>query len=92
MVIFRAWKDNQGYETLGKKKAVLEGRFHEKGIWTHEGFCARQGWVEVWGSKVNGEHGELRWNHLISHCLGTSVDKGSSFVHSSLRQTAFYSS
>ena len=64
MVIFRAWKDNQGYETLGKKKAVLEGRFHKKGIWAHEGFCARQGWVEVWGSKVNGEHGELSWNHL----------------------------
>ena len=32
-----------GYETLGKKKAELEGRFHVKGMWANEGFCARQG-------------------------------------------------
>ena len=57
-------KTRQGYEILGKKKAELEGRFHEKGMWAHEGFCARQGWVEVWGSQVNGEPGELSWNHL----------------------------
>ena len=57
-------KTRQGYETLGKKKAELEVRFHEKGMWAHEGFCARQGWVEVWGSQVNGEPGELSWNHL----------------------------
>ena len=57
-------KTRPGYETLGKKKAELEGRFHEKVMWAHEGFCARQGWVEVWGSQVNGEPGELSWNHL----------------------------
>ena len=26
-----------------KKKPELEGRFHEKGMWADEGFCARQG-------------------------------------------------
>ena len=57
-------KKRQGDETLGKKKAELEGRIHEKEMWAHEGFCARQWCVEVWGSNVNGEHGELSWNHL----------------------------
>ncbi|MDP0989515.1 hypothetical protein Q6249_28165, partial [Klebsiella pneumoniae] len=62
-------KTRQGYETLGKKKAELEGRFHEKGMWAHEGFCARQGWVEVWGSKVNDDDWELS---LIYICFSLS--------------------
>ena len=32
----------------------LEGRFHEKGMWANEGFCARQGWVL---SRSGGEKG-----------------------------------
>jgi len=42
----------------------LEGRFHEKGCGLMRAFVAGKGSVEVLGSKVNGESGEHRWNHL----------------------------
>ena len=42
----------------------LEGRFHKKGSGLMRAFVAGKGSVEVLGSKVNGERGEHRWNHL----------------------------
>ena len=42
----------------------MEGRFHEKECGLLRAFVAGKGSVEVLGSKVNGEHGENRWNHL----------------------------
>ena len=51
-------------------------------------FVAGKGSVEVLGSKVNGERGEHRWNHLIFTLPLFSVDKGSSFFLSPLKHTA----
>ena len=36
----------------------------KKGCGLMRAFVAGTGIVEVLGSKVNGEHGENRWNHL----------------------------
>ena len=33
-------------------------------MWADEGFMPGKGSVEVLGSKVYGEHGKHRWNHL----------------------------
>ena len=50
-------------------------------------FVAGKGSVEVLGSKVNGERGEHRWNHLIFTLPLFSVDIGFSFVLSPLKHT-----
>ena len=42
-------------------------------------FLSGKGNVEVLGTKVKGECGEHRWNHLTFTCLCISVDKG--FFH-----------
>ena len=44
-------KTREGYEFLGKEKGALEGRFHEKGMWANEGFCARQGLCRGFGQQ-----------------------------------------
>ena len=36
----------------------------KKGCGLMRAFVPGKGCVEVWGSKVNGERGELSWNHL----------------------------
>ena len=65
MVIFRAWKDKTSVLVLRKEmKTELEGRSHEKGCGLMRTFVPDRGSVEVLGSKVNGEHGELSSNHL----------------------------
>lgn len=51
MVIFRAWKDTTRVLVFRKEKAALEGRFHEKGMWANEGFCARQGLCRGFGQQ-----------------------------------------
>ena len=64
-VIFHALKDKIRVLILRKDiTSELGGRLHEKGCGLMRAFVAGKGSVEVLGSKVNGERGEHRWNHL----------------------------
>ena len=59
------WKTREGYQFWGKSiTSELERRFHEKGCGLMRAFVSGKGSVEVLGTKVKGECGEHRWNHL----------------------------
>ena len=65
MVIYRALKDKRRVLVLRKGYNIWVGReISWKGIWADKGFCGRQGQCRGLGQKINGEHGEHRWNNL----------------------------
>ena len=59
------WKTREGYQFWEKGiTSELERRFHEKGCGLMRAFVSGKGSGEVLGTKVKGECGEHRWNHL----------------------------
>ena len=60
----------------------------KKGCGLLRAFVTGKGGERFGAAKSMENMGSLVGIILLSHCLGTSVDKWSSFVHSSLRQTA----
>ena len=65
IVIFRALKDKRRVLVLRKGHNIWVGKkISWKGMWAIRAFVSGKGSVEVLGTKVKGECGEHRWNHL----------------------------